>query len=97
MESMSVQTALVTALAAEIRTGSKNIRLEIEGLETEVTKLRGAWSGDSQAAYDQAQHKWTQSIGQMQMLLERIAGSTEQIAQSYNASDGRGSKRFTAQ
>lgn len=45
-------------------------------------------------AYDSAQMKWTKSLTEMQMLLDRIAGSTEQIAQTYNQSDSRNAKRF---
>ena len=94
MQSMSVQTAQVSAAAAQIRIGSKNIHTAIETLEAEVAKLRGAWSGESQASYDAAQRKWTQSLNEMQSLLERIASSTEQIAQTYNQSDKRNAGRF---
>lgn len=94
MQSMSVQTAQVSALAAEIRTGSQGIRAEIERLESEVAKLRGAWSGEAQNSYDIAQRKWTQSLNELQALLERISGSTEQIAQTYDASDARNAGRF---
>ncbi len=94
MQSMSVQTAQVSALSAQIRNGSQQIRAEIERLEGEVAKLRGAWSGESQQAYDVAQRKWTQSLNEMQSLLERISTSTEQIAQAYNQSDARNASRF---
>lgn len=94
MQSMSVQTAQVSALAAQIRNGSQGIRSEIERLESEVAKLRGAWSGEAQHSYDAAQREWTKSLGELQALLERISGSTEQIAQTYNASDARNAGRF---
>ncbi|WP_442918768.1 WXG100 family type VII secretion target [Leucobacter sp. USHLN153] len=94
MQSMSVQTAQVSALAAEIRNGSQGIRSEIERLESEVGKLRGAWNGEAQNSYDAAQRQWTQSLGELQSLLERISSSTEQIAQAYNASDARNAGRF---
>lgn len=96
MQSMSVQTAQVSALSAEIRNGANGIRSEIERLESEVSKLRAAWSGEAQTSYDHAQREWTKSLGQMQALLERISGSTEQIAQAYNASDARNAGRFGA-
>lgn len=94
MQSMSVQTAQVSVLSAQIRQGSQGIRSEIERLESEVAKLRAAWNGEAQAAYDAAQRKWTQSLNELQSLLERIAGSTEEIAQTYKQSDARNAGRF---
>ncbi|MFD5599106.1 WXG100 family type VII secretion target [Leucobacter sp. NPDC058333] len=94
MQSMSVQTAQVSALSAEIRNGAQGIRAEIERLESEVGKLRAAWSGEAQGSYDVAQRKWTQSLNELQSLLERISSSTDQIAQTYNASDARNAGRF---
>ncbi|MCA0380394.1 MAG: WXG100 family type VII secretion target [Actinobacteria bacterium] len=94
MQSMSVQTAQVSVLAGEIRRGSQEIRAEIERLESEVGRLRAAWNGEAQTSYDTAQRKWTASLTEMQSLLERIAGSTEQIAQTYNQSDARNAGRF---
>lgn len=95
MQSMSVQTAQVSALATQIRGGAQGIRAEIERLESEVGKLRAAWSGEAQNSYDAAQKKWTQSLNEMQSLLERISSSTEQIAQAYNQSDARNAGRFS--
>lgn len=94
MQSMSVQTAQVSVLSAQIRQGSQGIRSEIERLESEVGRLRAAWNGEAQASYDAAQRKWTQSLNEMQSLLERIAGSTEEIAQAYSQSDARNASRF---
>nr|WP_239684069.1 WXG100 family type VII secretion target [Leucobacter musarum] len=94
MQSMSVQTAQVSALSGQIRNGAQGIRSEIERLESEVAKLRGAWSGEAQNSYDVAQRQWTQSLNELQSLLERISSNTEQIAQAYNASDARNAGRF---
>lgn len=94
MQSMSVQTAQVMALSSEIRNGSARIREEIDRLESEVSSLRAAWSGESQQAYDIAQAQWNKSLVSMQELLTRIATGTEQIAQQYDASDRRNANRF---
>jgi WXG100 family type VII secretion target len=44
---MSVNPAQVTALAGQIRNGSNNIKSSLENLESEVNKLKGAWSGEA--------------------------------------------------
>lgn len=95
MQSMSVQTAQVSVLSQQIRQGSQQIRATLDELESKVGQLRAAWSGDAQNSYDVAQRKWTQSLTEMQSLLERIAGSTEEIAQAYNQSDARNAGRFS--
>ncbi|MFV0374714.1 WXG100 family type VII secretion target [Microbacterium sp.] len=94
MQSMSVQTSQVSALSQQIRQGAQGIRGQLEQLESEVKTLRASWNGEAQASYDLAQKKWTQSLAQMQALLENIAAKTEQIAQNYNASDARNAGRF---
>lgn len=94
MQSMSVNPAQVTALAGQIRSGSNNIKSTLENLESEVNKLKGAWSGEALEAYNQAQQKWTASVSEMQQLLTQIAGKTEEIAQQYTKTDSSAAGRF---
>lgn len=96
MQSMSVQVAQLSGSASQIRAGAQGIRAELDRLESEVGKLRGAWSGEAQASYDTAQRKWTQSLAEMQGILERISNSADQIAQNYAMSDARNAGRFGA-
>ena len=94
MQSMSVNPAQVSALAGQIRTGSNNIKSTLENLESEVNKLKGAWSGEALEAYNQAQQKWTASVNEMQQLLTQIAGKTEEISQQYTSTDKSAAGRF---
>ena len=94
MQSMSVNPAQVTALAGQIRTGSQNIRSTLDNLESEVNKLKGAWSGEALEAYNQAQRTWSTSVSEMQQLLTQIAGKTEEIAQQYTHTDSSAAGRF---
>jgi len=94
MQSMSVNPAQVSALAGQIRTGSNNIKSTLENLESEVNKLKGAWSGEALEAYNQAQQKWTASVNEMQQLLTQIAGKTEEISQQYTKTDSSAAGRF---
>lgn len=94
MQSMSVNPAQVVALAGQIRSGSTGIKSQLDQLEAEVGKLRASWGGEAQLSYDQAQRKWSQTLGEMQSLLTQIAGKTEEIAGQYVQSDSASANRF---
>ena len=95
MESMSVRPEQVTHLAGSIRTGATGIRSELDDLEKKVATLRGAWSGQAQASYDEAQRQWDKSIGELQQLLAQIASKTDEISNSYVNTDNQAAKRFS--
>ena len=94
MQSMSVNPAQVSALAGQSRSGSQNIKSTLDNLESEVNKLKGAWSGEALEAYNQAQRNWTASVNEMQQLLTQIAGKTEEISQQYTQTDSSAAGRF---
>lgn len=94
MQSMSVNPAQVTALANELRNGSKGIHERLQTLESEVSKLRASWGGEAQEQYDVAQRKWSQTLGEMQNLLTQIAGKTEEISNQYVQGDSSSAQRF---
>ncbi|AYF99458.1 WXG100 family type VII secretion target [Protaetiibacter intestinalis] len=91
---MSVDPAQVSALAAQIRNGASGIKSQLDTLESEVGKLRASWSGEAQTSYDQAQAKWTKSLGEMQQLLEQIASKTDEISSQYTQTDKSAAGRF---
>lgn len=94
MQSMSVRPEQVQALSANIRNGATGIRTELEELESKIATLRSRWSGEAQASYDESQRRWNKSIGELQQLLDQIAGKTEEISNSYVNTDGQAAKRF---
>ena len=94
MQSMSVNPAQVIALAGQIRQGSTGIKSTLDNLESEVGKLRASWGGEAQVSYDNAQRKWSQTLGEMQALLTQIASKTEEISGTYTQSDATSAGRF---
>ncbi len=94
MGSFSVRPEHVTALSGQIRSGANGIRSELEALDSKVGALRASWSGQAQESYDVAQREWTQSLTELQQLLEQIATKTDQIAQGYSAADRASAQRF---
>lgn len=94
MQSMSVKPEQVVALSGQIRNGANGIKNQLDTLESEVGKLRASWDGAAQAAYDDAQRKWTQSLQALNALLEQISVKTEQISQGYVSQDNSSAGRF---
>ena len=94
MGAMSVSPAKVNELAAGIRNGANQIREDLNTLESKLAPVRESWSGAAQAAYDEAQRKWSRELGEMQQLLENIASKTEQISSGYSDTDSQAAKRF---
>ncbi|WP_159809625.1 WXG100 family type VII secretion target [Cellulomonas citrea] len=92
--SFSVSPEQVSGLSSQIRTGATGIRSELESLDSKVSQLRASWSGEAQASYDTAQRAWTQSLTELQQLLEQIAAKTDEIAQGYTAADKASAQRF---
>lgn len=42
---------------------------ELNTLDTAATRLKSAWNGEAQHAYDRAHHEWVKSIREMKALL----------------------------
>jgi len=95
MQSMSVSPDRVIALSGQIRTGANGIKSQLDDLDAQVSKLRAAWSGSAQEAYDDAQRKWTQSLTELNTLLQQISSKTEEIAGHYTQSDNSSAGRFS--
>ncbi|MFE1646755.1 WXG100 family type VII secretion target [Microbacterium sp. P01] len=94
MQSMSVRPEQVIALAGQIKTGASGIKSQLDTLESEVGKLRASWDGSAQAAYDEAQRKWTQSLNALNALLEQISTKTQDMSQGYVSQDKSSAGRF---
>jgi 6 kDa early secretory antigenic target len=94
MQSMSVKTAQVVELAGQIKGGAGGIKSQLDQLESEVSKLRAGWSGESQQAYDIAQAKWNQSLTDLNQLLQLISQRTIEIAETYDKNDKITAGRF---
>lgn len=94
MQSMSVQPEQLVALSGQIRSGANGIKAQLTQLESEVSKLQAAWSGEAQAAYRQAQAEWTKSLEAMNGILEQISVKTNEISEHYVSSDKKSAGRF---
>lgn len=94
MQSLSVRPEQVIALSSQIRNGAGQISAQLEQLENEVRRLRSSWDGSAQAAYDEAQRSWTQSLAALNSLLGQISTKTEEMSRGYVSQDRSSAGRF---
>lgn len=95
MESLRVDPSRLQALSESLQNNSKNIEAALETLDSKIDKLRAEWSGESQAAYDEAQRRWNEQLTEMNRILSTISTKTSEIASAYVATDAAAAKRFS--
>ncbi|MDQ1130592.1 WXG100 family type VII secretion target [Microbacterium sp. SORGH_AS_0888] len=65
---------LIRALARAAR----EIRAELDTLDSRVSDLTARWSGEAQTAYDRAHREWTARMASLQAVLQdAVASGTE--------------------
>jgi WXG100 family type VII secretion target len=72
----------------------KNIDTRMHNLERDLAPLQSEWSGNAQAAYNQAKTKWDTAIAEMMQLLNDTGTTVGQSNQDYHAADMRGANSF---
>ena len=72
----------------------KDIDDRMNTLESDLAPLQSDWSGNAQAAYNQAKLKWDTAIAEMMQLLNDTGSTVGQSNQEYHAADMRGAHRL---
>jgi WXG100 family type VII secretion target len=72
----------------------KDIDDRMNNLERDLAPLQSEWSGNAQAAYNQAKLKWDTAIAEMMQLLNDTGTTVGQSNQDYHAADLRGAHSF---
>ncbi|WP_295822998.1 WXG100 family type VII secretion target [uncultured Microbacterium sp.] len=62
---------------AALRRVIAGIQDQLDGLDREVTALRGQWSGAAQAAYERTHREWADSIGRLHSALADATGAAQ--------------------
>lgn len=66
---VSVRHDAVAQTVAELALAVKSFEHELDLLDSEIERLKSAWSGESQRAYERAQQQWSTAIESMKALL----------------------------
>ena len=72
----------------------KDIDDRMNNLERDLAPLQSEWSGNAQAAYQQAKTKWDTAIAEMMQLLNDTGTTVGQSNTDYHAADMRGANSF---
>ena len=72
----------------------KDIDDRMNNLERDLAPLQADWSGNAQAAYNQAKLKWDTAIAEMMQLLGDVGNTVGQSNVDYPAADMRGANSF---
>ena len=66
---------------------NSNIAAALAALDSEVAKLRGAWTGAASDAYDRAHAEWVSAIDAMNQVLDHTRSTTAQITDRHRAAE----------
>jgi WXG100 family type VII secretion target len=72
----------------------KDIDDRMNNLERDLMPLQGEWSGNAQAAYNQAKTKWDTAIAEMMQLLSDTGTTVGESNVDYHRADMRGANSF---
>ncbi len=66
---VSVRHDAVAETVAQLALAVKAFERELDALDSEIVRLRSAWNGEAQRAYDRAHQEWSAAITRMRSAL----------------------------
>lgn len=94
MDTFAVTPAVLSEVAAQLRTRSQRIQTTLADLDAEAMRLSGQWDGAAREAYQRAQAAWSAAFADMKGVLDKIAAGSDAIAAHYAESDSSLAKLF---
>ncbi|WP_316529222.1 WXG100 family type VII secretion target [Kitasatospora brasiliensis] len=82
----------VHTAAEEVKASAARIDQMLNDLKGNVTRIASSWQGAAQQGYQAHQAIWDSKAADLQQTCSKIAGSLEQAAQSYKATEDSNSK-----
>ena len=93
-DGLLVNHAGLNEVTDQLYKGVKDIADRMDHLERDLAPLQSDWSGNAQAAYNQAKTKWDTAIAEMMQLLGEVGSTVGQSNVDYHAADMRGANSF---
>ncbi|MER5355552.1 WXG100 family type VII secretion target [Kitasatospora sp. NPDC002551] len=81
--------------SSEVRRTAGTIKHQLEELKAGVTKIAASWEGAAQQGYRAHQTKWDERANHLQQVLEQIAKSLDNAAESYRSTENRNASLWT--
>ncbi|MET8628159.1 WXG100 family type VII secretion target [Kitasatospora sp. NPDC004669] len=80
--------------AEEVKASTARIEALLNDLKKDVTRISQSWQGAAQEGYNAQQAKWDNAASNLHDTCGKIAGSLENAAQSYKATEDQNSKMW---
>lgn len=82
---MSFDPVLISETASNLGAAATGIRNHLTQLESEVSRLQGAWSGEAMEAYRTAQTQWTAGLRALNGIVADAARAGQASSERYAA------------
>lgn len=80
---LAVNFGGMDGLAGEIQAAVTTLRGRLDRLEQELAPLKGDWTGEASAAYQQAKAKWDQAINDLNATLQQTGAAVTDSSADY--------------
>lgn len=82
-----VQYAVIQQAAEDCKRTGKQLDTAFDQLKQQMQPLTESWTGEAREMWDDMQHKWDQSLADLNSFLNRVAIALPQIADGYQQTD----------
>jgi 6 kDa early secretory antigenic target len=82
----------ISQASSDVRCTAKNIRHQLDDLESGVKKIAHSWTGSAQEGYQAKQAEWDKRAASLHSTLESIAKALDTAAQNYRDTEGKNSR-----
>ncbi|MFB6892590.1 WXG100 family type VII secretion target [Kitasatospora sp. NPDC056327] len=94
-EHILVNFETIKNASSEVRRTAQTVKHQLDELRSGVTKIAGSWEGAAQQGYQAHQTKWDDRANHLQQVLEQIAKSLDNAAESYRSTENRNATLWT--
>ncbi|AWB93609.1 WXG100 family type VII secretion target [Aeromicrobium chenweiae] len=81
-------------LAGEVAAGVAKLEARLNQLDQDLTPLKGDWTGEAAASYQQAKAKWDQAIQDLKLTLSQSGQAVNDSGDDYRRTETQNASSF---